>query len=227
MDARKASWIVAVGLLAVARPALGLGVLADERSVGFSGVSGSAGAPADFLAPFQASVRGASQTSSFTLHPDGLGLDGSATGRGGGVSDFIGGELIFVGSGQSRLPVTFRIHGEGQVSLDGDMASFGLDGGGVRVSLLSGEEVIFVSANPFGPEGHDFSFAAPLDAGDYTLEAHALGSLDNFLEFQLAFEVRDSAVPIPEPATALALALGLGGVAAARGRGADACMTTT
>jgi hypothetical protein len=206
---RRASWIVAsFCVLAASHPAHGLAVLADERSVVSCLNRSCGGVMAEFLAPFDVSFPPAGQTSSITVSPDGLGLEGSATGRAAGVLNEF--ELI---EGSTIFSITFRIHGDGEFSLQGDLTAFGAGGSDVSVHFLSGEDVVF-EAHPTG----DFSFAAHLEPGDYALEASAFGSFDNFYDFELAFQVRDSTVPIPEPGTSLVLSMGVTALAIGRRR---------
>jgi len=201
------AWLRAFGTsIVVVSPARGLGLLADDRStsVAAPGCCNQTFVPESSFAPFH--VPG--QDSTIDVTPDGLGLDGSASGRASGFHDsdiFHGGESVF--------SIGFRIDGEGTFEMDGCFdSSHDASPGSASVELLAGDQPIFSQAeNIFEPcQADPFDFTSDLTPGAYTLEAVAqCFGTDCGTSFQLTFQARDTAVPIPEPTTLALLAAGL------------------
>jgi hypothetical protein len=221
--------VLAVCLLGSGRSALGLGLLDQERFV--SNNLGE-GADVESFEPFDAQVNAAGQRSSIAIAPDGLGLDitawGWAAGYYGTFCCLNGLPYEATALGRSFFSIAFRIHGDGELSLQGTLSDgnyLGQPDLAVRVLMDGG--VLYEHSTSAGID--PVEFATALGPGVYRLEARAEAfGEDVDPGFDLTFQVRDSAVPVPEPVTALALALGLAGVAAsARTRAARAFMTRT
>lgn len=202
------SWlfVVSAGLLTPAAAAQGLGLLADDRSVSISVTPGCCN---EVLEPefFGSFPR---QSSSFEVSADGLGLSGTARPQAAGLIDAQQNFRTSV----SLFSFVFRIDGEGTIGFDGcfESSPYAAPGEG-SVRFLAGDEVLFErERNPFMPcmdEG--FEFSAELAPGAYTLEARAAGAgVDSGISIELAFAIRDTAVPVPEPATLWMIAGGLG-----------------
>jgi hypothetical protein len=99
-------------------------------------------------------------------------------------------------SGTSRFAVDFRIHGEGELDLQGEFADFGVEPTAAFVRVLAGDVVLYEKQGAY-PAPATFDFAGSLSPGLYTLEAQVGpgGGVDVILFFGLALHVTDSVAP--------------------------------
>lgn len=199
--------VFAAAFLALVPSARGLGLLADDRSVTIDVTPGCCDEVREPELPFGPFPI---QSSSIEVSPDGLGFGGTAWLRADGASDGQGNLRTSI----SLFSIGFRIDGAGVIAFDGcfESSPYAAPGAG-SVRFLAGDQVLFErERNPFMPcmdEG--FEFGAELTPGDYTIEARAAGAgVDSGIQIQLAFDVRDTAVPVPEAPTIWTL---LGGLA--------------
>jgi hypothetical protein len=197
-------------LLLAADPALGLGLVSDDRIVTWGCTSTGCDRVFTPEAPF-APMR----DSSISVTPDGLGIDANAH-----ASYFVGS-----GPGGERLTsatlfsIAFRIDGPGTLELDGCLQSGYYDGAGHGlVRVLAGTQEIFSreATNVMTCPDDSFAYSTDLAPGIYTVAAEARAHTMEDVRFDLDFHVRDTAHPIPEPATALALGAGLAILGGAR-----------
>jgi hypothetical protein len=201
--------ILAIGsLFVLTGPARALEILADDRFV-HSYTDGTTLEP-DFLAPFFASVPGASQSSSISQSADGLGFDGFASAF---ATSFLQQDPPALIRGESVFSISFRLDGAGTIDLSGTVGSFVGTADFAVVRLLADDTVLFEETAGF------FMFATELPPGIYTLEARAAaGGVDENGNFFIDFDVLDT---VPEPTTISLLTLGMVGLATRRRRRFD------
>ena len=203
-------WLLAFAAIGLGQPVQGLGLLADGRftsfSITFPGCCDSVDKPDSFFGPFA--------NSSFTIAPDGLGLDGSALGRASSSTNPDGSYWSY----EYVFSIGFRIDGAGSFDVDGCFDSHDASNGFASVALFAGDQPIFSQKQTIAYCSLDqIAFTSDLAPGPYAFEAYATCSgVDCGTSFQLTFQVRDTAVPIPEASTLLSVGAGLAWMARLR-----------